>query len=526
MILQSIMSPTVNMNAKNALIKALELLSKGKPAEALQLAKKVLKQHPQLGVAHLVKGRCLLLANRLDEAVVALRQALDYQPNSTEALVSLAMALQQQGKMEEPLTLFIRAMELDPNSSAIMSKAANFMLSRGLLDDAETLYRQAADKGDSSALNGLLMVLERRGDTEAALSLIEQNTHALSASSALTQTHAKLLYRQKKYAQALSVLNTIDESLLLPSDGVTYYQLLGDISHELAATDKAFSAYQQSNQLRNIHYDWQAHEKRISTIIAQYPQASIFNSLPSAESFADLPIFIVGMPRTGSSLLEQILSMHSAMHCAGELDHIDGLAQYVSPDSQQQISAAAERYISALKSLAPEARYITDKMPHNYLHLGLIAQLFPAAKIILCRRDDLDTGLSCYRRNFHASHDYATDLWSVGHYMGQLKRLTEHWKRVLPLSILEVNYENLVGDFETTAHKILDFCGLPWEDAVLSFYQSDRVVTTASYHQVKQPLYGSSVGYAKAYTKHLQPLQEGLQVWQTGASASTASKER
>ncbi|NQV66527.1 MAG: sulfotransferase [SAR86 cluster bacterium] len=508
------MPETVNMNTKKALLKSVELLSKGEAVEALQLTSEVLKKHPQLAVAHLVKGRCLLMVSRVDEAVAALRQALQNDPNSTEALVSLAMALQQQGKMEEPLTLFIRAMELDPNSTTIMCKAANFMLNRGFLDDAEILYRQAANKGDSGALNGLLMILERRGDTEAALSLIEQNKHALSTSVALTQTYAKLLYREKNYTQALTALDAIDESQLPPSVGVTYYQLLGDINHELAAADKAFDAYQQSNQLRNIHYDWQAHEQRISEIISKYPEASSFSSLPCAESCSDLPIFIVGMPRTGTSLLEQILSMHSAMHCAGELDYINDIALNLAPDSQEYISAAADKYLSALKLLDPEARHITDKMPHNYLHLGLIAQLFPAAKIIICRRDALDTGLSCYRRNFHATHDYATDLWSIGHYMGQLERLVEHWKTVLPLPILEVNYEALVGDFEANVREVLDFCGLPWEETVLSFHQADRLVTTASYHQVKQPLYGSSVGYAKSYAKHLQMLQEGLQVWQ------------
>ena len=180
-------------------------------------------------------------------------------------------------------------------------------------------------------------------------------------------------------------------------------------------------------------------------------------------------VFIVGMPRSGSSLLEQILSMHPNIYAAGELDHIPALIKEHGTDSKEQLNMIAQAYLERLNLLNEQAQIITDKLPHNYIYLGDLARIFPHARIIYCRRDPIDTGWSCYRQNFHSSLNYATDLWSIGHFQARLQRLMEHWKQVLPLPILEVSCENLVQNLPNVAHQVLEHCGLEWDPSVLNF---------------------------------------------------------
>ncbi len=178
--------------------------------------------------------------------------------------------------------------------------------------------------------------------------------------------------------------------------------------------------------------------------------------------------------------------------------------------STQALDELAESYLRKLRALSPNALRITDKMPHNFLHVGLISQLFPKARIIHCLRNPLDTCLSIYFQRFNRIHNYATDLTNLGTFYCAYRRLMEHWQQTLELPFLQISYEELVSDQERVSREMIGFCGLDWEPQCLRFYEAGRAVTTASYNQVRKPIYGGSIERWRNYEKHIAPLMEAL----------------
>jgi hypothetical protein len=236
-------------------------------------------------------------------------------------------------------------------------------------------------------------------------------------------------------------------------------------------------------------------------------------------------VFIVGMPRTGSTLLEQILSRHSQAYGAGERADIKNIAlslpgrigtdlQYpeclvgLNRNVMEQI---ANGHLQRLEALSGGAARVIDKMPGNYLHLGLIQILFPGASVLRTTRDPLDTCLSCFMRDLGGGASFSADLKSLGLFYRGYTRLMDHWKEVLRLEVLEVKYERLVEDLEVTARRVVDFCGLDWEEDCLDYLGNTRVVATPSYGQVRRPIYTTSIGKWRHYEKQLGPLIEVLE---------------
>ena len=237
----------------------------------------------------------------------------------------------------------------------------------------------------------------------------------------------------------------------------------------------------------------------------------------------DLPVFIIGMPRSGTSLVEQILSCHPQVHAAGELRNLMHLGndlglgfQKPGPEvcdsslDRARLTAASVSYLQSLRALAGDATRVTDKMPYNFERLGLIALLFPKARVIHCHRHPLDSCLSCYFLNFYRGNFQTCDLRHMGLYYRQYQRLMEHWRDVLDLAMLEVSYEAHVEDPEKTCREILAFLDLDWDPACLQFHKSERYVRTASRDQVNKPIYRTSVGRWKNYETHIGPLKEAL----------------
>ena len=238
------------------------------------------------------------------------------------------------------------------------------------------------------------------------------------------------------------------------------------------------------------------------------------------------PIFILGMPRSGTTLVEQILASHPDVYGAGELDDIGLLGREllkidkhgkIVPDcladvTVEQCHQLAGRYLARLDEIAPGKVHVTDKMPQNFLWVGVITLLFPNAKIIHCRRDPLDTCFSCYANDFATGHAYAYDLATLGKYYNEYWRLMHHWQTVLGIPMLDVSYETLVADQETMTQALLDYCNLDWDDRCLQFYANPRAVATLSYNQVRKPIYSHSVGKWRNYQSNLAPLLESLDV--------------
>jgi len=235
------------------------------------------------------------------------------------------------------------------------------------------------------------------------------------------------------------------------------------------------------------------------------------------------PIFIVGVPRSGTTLAEQILGAHPRVHAGGEMSVIPRLLTELAgagstktgvrsmPFDQQGVDRMALELDQRYRAIDPRAERVTDKLPDNVMHLGLIAMLLPAARVVVCTRDPLDTCLSCFFQHFRAGIDFAYDLTHLGRYARAIGRLTRHWQRVLPSPIFELSYERVVGDQEGVTRELVEFLGLEWDERCLRFYEAERMALTASVEQVRQPLNSASVGRWKNYERHLDPLRAALE---------------
>jgi hypothetical protein len=304
-----------------------------------------------------------------------------------------------------------------------------------------------------------------------------------------------------------------------------FWFAIGKAWEDTGRYDESFGAYQHGNKLKraSFQFDIAETEKTAGDIIAKFDKAFAGKAVNGFED--ETPVFIVGMPRSGTTLIEQVLSSHSNVHGAGELkdfcdvmDKVDGASagglymDWLLDADDEMLSRIGEGYVKRLRTLDKKALRITDKMPGNFFYAGLIHKALPKAKIIHSMRDPVDTCISNYSRLFNETMPFAYDLEELGRYCRLCDRLMAHWKDVLPEgTILDMKYEDNVADLETQARRLVDFCGLEWEDGCLAFHENKRHVKTASIAQVRQPIYKSSVARWKRFEKHIKPLRTALE---------------
>jgi hypothetical protein len=299
---------------------------------------------------------------------------------------------------------------------------------------------------------------------------------------------------------------------------------LADQYDRLGEYDRAFELYDRANRLFPGRFDPSLHGQAVDRMIASWTPERV-GTLPESGVRDELPVFIVGMPRTGTSLVEQILACHPRVHGAGELQIIPAACGQLAPskglhepmidDPGVLTRPALERHarlqLGMLRKLGGRADRVTDKLPTNFLHLGLISRLHPRARVIHCVRDPLDTCLSCYFQWFRSGLPWAYRPEWLGSYYRTYRRLMGHWKRALPeLPILDVVYEDLVEDQEAWTRRIVEFVGLEWDDHCLRFHESRRISSTLSNEQVRRPMYRSSIGRHRHYADHLDPFRRAL----------------
>ena len=300
---------------------------------------------------------------------------------------------------------------------------------------------------------------------------------------------------------------------------------LGRLLDNADRYDDAFPCFAQANAFRSeliagseARFDRAAFRRQIASLI-ETCTAELYANIEEEGNRSEMPVFVVGMPRSGTSLVEQIAASHSHVSGAGELADIGRIARQIQHYSQENGEEEtdpglehrlADGYIDRLRRLGNGTDRVIDKMPDNIFQLGLVAVLFPSARIIFCRRDPRDVCLSCYFIGFNQLISWASDLVDCGLRALGIERLADHWRRVLPLRMLTIDYEALVADLEGESRRLIEFLGLDWEPACLEFYKTKRPVLTSSGWQVRQPLYTSSVGRWRKYEKHLGPLLEVL----------------
>ena len=528
----------------------------GRKQEAKASYLRAVALDPGLALAHNNLGRLLHEEGDFAAAFAACERAAALAPGLAEAQHNLGNALRELGRTAEAETAWRRAVALEPRNASRYSSLGNLLLEAGRFDEAEAAFRRAValDPRHAPAHHGLATRLRLDGDMEGS---IESCRAALAADPALPLVWNDLgralrgLGRFEEAAGAFRRALALDPDFAdawrnlatcgkLPAGEAELARLenlaadpafpveeraaagfaIGKALDDAERFDQAFNAYDRANRLyrearaaAGDRFDGDALGRRIDATIARYTPA-FFAARDGRGSPSELPVFVVGMPRSGTSLVEQIAASHSLVFGAGELRDIGGLAAAIEAgagEAEQQ--RLAEAHLQRLRTLGGEAARVIDKMPDNVFALGTVATLFPMARIVFCRRDPRDVCLSCYFQKFTAGQlTFSYDLADCARRYCETERLALYWRRVLPLRMIEIEYEKLVADLEGESRRLIAFLGLDWEPACLEFHRTERVVTTASGWQVRQPLYDRSAGRWRHYRRHLAPLFAALGV--------------
>ncbi|MBT6094313.1 MAG: tetratricopeptide repeat protein, partial [Rhodospirillaceae bacterium] len=483
---------------------------------------------PENAAFHEKHGIALLRAGQMEEAASAFRRSLDCAPDHPLARRWLAEVLLMAERADEALAEVRMQLAAHPDDQAARILLGVSSWRAGDVAGAEAAYAEVlADAPETtSALTGLAIIQASRGDTDGAVAtyrrVLEIDPDHVDAYGNLAMLDGNGLNN----LDAAHLAAMLQRKALHEEQRATVAFALAHYLNRVGEHAAAFDWYRTGNLLRGAHFqavDRRFDAARHDTLVDA--RRSIFTKafLGARQGFgstSERPVFVVGMPRSGTTLVEQILAAHPDVHGAGELRNMAVVAlrrlptltggDVPYPECAGNVPAAgvaalAEEYLSGLADVAEkagdgDAARIIDKMPFNYLHLGLIHLLLPNARIIHCRRDMRDVGLSCFTTNFADAHPWSADMEDIARYINTYERLMAHWREVLPKGVMtEIAYEDLVVDQEGESRRLVAFIGLDWDETCLAFHQSDRVVMTASRAQVRRPIYAGSIGRWKTF---------------------------
>lgn len=460
-------------------------------------------------------------------AFTALKTALQLEPTRAESYVNLGNLLIEAGQLEDAVECFERAAQYDSKLAAARSHLAEQLSQQGDVHKAESLFRQAVGLNPDQVQGwfGLGRTLEDLGDADNALACYRQvlqrrPDHPQALGQYLALIREEVAADLLDHARAtLNKASVADEAQALIGYGLAKYH---DRRNEFAEAAVAGTTANAARRRTAGPLNRDRLQSRIDGLIATY-DAEFFANRRRFGAGTDQPIFIVGLPRSGTTLCEQILSSHPTIHGAGELPDLARLSSRVMdgtdlPPWQAALQLTesksldlAAQYTKALRNGAPKGSLrIIDKSPLNFFQLAFAALLFPNARVIHCKRDVRDNAFSIWLENFNPDQGYATDFHDLAFFHAEYQRLMAHWHRALPLSILDVQYEDTVHDVEAQARRLLAFVDVPWDDRCLDFHRNDRAVQTPSRWQVRQPIYSKSVGKWQRYAPHLAELSVAL----------------
>lgn len=465
--------------------------------EALDFFKQAANLSPRDCGCWLRFGNCLAVLQYRDAALIAFQKALDLAPKDIHALVAMGSTLQSLERHQESLQMFSKARSLHPKSALAHLKEGNQHQTLGNFSKAQELFERAVQLDPN---------------------LVEAHTKLASMAT-----------EPKELDEAIEKLKALaDQQNIRTNWRANALFAAARVSIKQKQHGEAFKFYRQANnQLREkVNFNRDALTAYVDVAIKAYTSEAIKTQKEAALS-TDAPIFIVGMPRSGTTLVEQILSSHPVVCAGGEEQKMSGLVNALVRDKSSVVSYPADltsilpaglktvgdHYMGHMNKRFPNAERFTDKNPFNFFHIGLLSILFPNATIIHCVRDARDTCLSCYFQHFAEAKtmDFTTDLEDLGHFYNNYKRLMNHWNELLPDRIINVVYEDMVADQENMSRMLIDRIGLEWDDACLKFNENERGVLTASQWQVRQPIYKTSLERWRKYETELAPLIQVLE---------------
>ncbi len=534
--------------------------------EAVHHCREAVRLRPNFAEAHSNLGNVLRHQGKLDEARACYVEALRLNPNLAMAANNIGQALQEEAKLDEAIAWYQRALQQEPDSARIHTNLASALAAQENYEQAAARYQLALDSDPTyaEAHHGLGWVRQEQGLFEQARACYQESVRLqpdltaahgslgtlleeLGDFDAAQRSFREALRHEPDHAGAHTRLAVMLRDKLPQGDETTMRRVLAGAEADngtrsclhfgLAQVhdarrefDSAAEHLEKANvlaleglQKHGKAYDPVDHAQFIDALLTTCTP-EFFEQVRGIGLQTERPVFIVGLPRSGTTLAEQILASHSRIFGGGELPFVPQTflelavrqgntaspVECLGRIDRSAAHALAEGHLERLGQLNDTAARVVDKLPDNCLHLGLLATLFPRAKFIYCRRDLRDIAVSCWMTSFRSIR-WANDLEHIASRLEQHQRLMAHWRRVLPVPVLELEYEETVRDIEGVARRLVAWCGLSWEPACLAFHETRRPVRTASLAQVRQPVYSRSVARWKHYERALAPLFARLQ---------------
>jgi tetratricopeptide (TPR) repeat protein len=456
---------------------------------AIDAARRAVELDRRLPEAYLHLGNALLAINEMHAAEATYRAGLDVAPAHAGLHTAHAMSERAIGRVEAAAASARRALELAPGAAEVVALLGSLAIDRGRFEEAQALLQQA---------------LHLRPDLPEALT-------ALSAARRMRPTDAP--WRE-------AVERTLSHPLPV-TQAIALEHALGKYHDDIGETDAAFEHHRRAHELARRSrpsYDRAATTALVNRTLSVFDRGALQEGVRPTDgdpAGSERAVFVFGMPRSGTTLAEQILASHPHVHGAGEVLYwqFAADAERAAPPEQRRalIATMGRKYLANFAALPSRVTRVIDKLPSNFKNLGLIHAALPRARFIHLERDPLDTCLSIYFQGFTAAHAYATNLEDLAHYYQEYRRLMAHWRAALPGEmLLEVRYEALVEDPETWSRRMLEHIGLEWDPRCLEFHRTDRPVLTASNWQVRQPIGKGSIGRWRRYERFLEPLRATL----------------
>ena len=477
----------------------------------------------------MAEAQALRRAGRWTEAIRLLERVVGQAPDSAPAWAELSIAYQMRERADDAVRSALRAVELAPGEPRVLAVLGEAYFQQGKIGDAIATYERGLgiDPGNVPLLSALGIALRTAGRRDEAVRSFED---CIARSPSLGEAYYNLAnlksYRFSDEQIAAMTEFVHDDSVRLESR-INFHFALGKALEDRGIYDESFDHYRSGNELRRRQKAYrpdkvdEAHERARKVFTAELLGRGAAESASGDEA---IPIFIVGLPRSGSTLVEQILASHSRVEGTRELPYLGrvvrhpdvagrGAAPY--PEAFAGLSSDAlrelgDRYLDATRGFRTGRPFFVDKMPNNFALIGAIRMMLPQARVINARRHPLSTCVSAYKQLFFGGQVFTYGLSDLAHFYLRYQQLMKHWHEACPGFVLDVHYEDLVNDQEAQTRRLLEFCGLEFEDACLRFYETDRAVATASSEQVRQPIYRSSLDVWRPFEPYIGELIEGL----------------
>jgi tetratricopeptide (TPR) repeat protein len=491
-------------------------IQQGEWDNALEFANHISRKDPENHLGYAMLGDALKQKGEYEKATSFYRFSLQKNPHQPGVYLALGEAYMLSGENEKALDSYSRALYMAPENIEILEKTGNFLVMSGYLDEARQVLEKSLLLGHGKAINSLLDLYIFRGEKDKLQEFI--NIHRESIQNHNGQFElARAELSLGRYQNTINILKPLNSKKRNSVWKRAYYNLMATAYEKMGKFNQAFQFYQQQNLQSSVGYDASQMENEVSSILQNVskmehltPQSGDHLQTPFS------PLFIIGLPRSGTSLLEQVLNTSTHVVTGGELLFIEAAYKKYTED-KVDLSEVARWYrdkiaIITKNQKVPKVapRWVTDKLPSNFTYLGFIKNLLPDARFLYCKRNPMDNGLSIYKQNFLDTHSYASKQENIAHFISLERDIMQQWKSQYSDDIYTVQYEKLVSDFDSESRKIFDYCDLRWNDHVKNFYKNNYYCNTASFEQIRKPVHTKSVGLHETYSLHLQTLKQEL----------------